>query len=245
MAKANPKKSGKSSRPTAAKAASGRSGSAAPRPKPLWYRAARHLAVVAGAVLLTMLCFLVLPLIQSITEPPAQDTEIREVGVVQPPPPPPPEQEEPPEPEEEKPEPELEPEQKPLDLDQLDIALNAGTGGGLGGQLSFDIGSATESDGGTDALFNLGDLDQRPRPVYRKMPNYTQDMRRNAPGEVVIIFIVNKDGRVEEAKVQRSSHPAFERAALAAIKQWKFEPGKRDGEPVRFRMKQPFKFPKT
>ena len=210
-----------------------------------WKQAAHHLVVVGGAVGLTLLCFVVLPLIQSITEPPKEATEVREVSVTQPPPPPPPEQEEPPEPEQEKPEPKLEQEHKPLDLSQLELALGPGTGGGLGGNLSFDIGAATESGGGTDALFNLGDLDQRPRPVYRKMPSYTREMRRNAPGEVVIIFIVNKDGRVEEAKVQKSSHPAFERAALAAIKQWKFEPGKRDGEPVRFRMKQPFKFPKT
>lgn len=220
-------------------------GGGAAKRAPLWKRAAHHLVVLVAAVGLTTLCFLVLPLIQSVTEPPPRDTEVREVGVAEPPPPPPPEEEEPPEPEEQQPEPELEQEQKPLDLSQLELALGPGTGGGLGGNLSFDIGSATQSEGGTDALFGLGDLDQRPRPVYRKMPNYTRDMRRRAPGEVVIIFIVNKQGRVEEAKVQDSTHPVFERAALSAIKQWKFEPGKRDGEPVRFRMKQPFKFPKT
>jgi len=44
--------------------------------------------------------------------------------------------------------------------------------------------------------------------------------------------------------VQNSTDPIFEGPALAAIKQWKFEPGKRKGEPVRFRMRVPITFPK-
>ena len=31
---------------------------------------------------------------------------------------------------------------------------------------------------------------------------------------------------------------------LTAIKQWRFEPGKRNGEPVRTRMLQPFTIPR-
>jgi protein TonB len=49
---------------------------------------------------------------------------------------------------------------------------------------------------------------------------------------------------VENPLVQSSSNPAFEAPALAAVKQWKFEPGKRNGEPVRFRMRVPITFPK-
>ncbi len=33
-------------------------------------------------------------------------------------------------------------------------------------------------------------------------------------------------------------------AALTAVKQWKFEPGKRNGKAVRFRMRVPISFPK-
>jgi len=42
--------------------------------------------------------------------------------------------------------------------------------------------------------------------------------------------------------VQQSPDPVFDRAALDAIKKWKFEPGKRNGKPVRFRMRQPITF---
>ena len=43
--------------------------------------------------------------------------------------------------------------------------------------------------------------------------------------------------------VQKSSDPVFETPALAAVKQWKFEPGKRNGQAVRFRMRVPINFP--
>jgi protein TonB len=43
--------------------------------------------------------------------------------------------------------------------------------------------------------------------------------------------------------VQSSSDPVFEAPSLAAVKQWKFEPGKRNGKPVRFRMRVPITFP--
>lgn len=202
-------------------------------------------AVVVGAVGLTMLFFLVLPLMQSIGEPPDRDMSVQRVDVSTPPPPPPPEEEEPPE-EEPEPEetPELEQEQQPLDLSQLEIALNPGTGeGGLAGNFSMDLKAAVGGGDTVDELFSLSDLDQRPRPIYQPAPNITAAMRRRAPGTVYVIFIVNQRGRVEEAKVQRSSHDIFEQPALAAVKQWKFEPGQRNGEPVRFRMRVPITFP--
>jgi protein TonB len=36
----------------------------------------------------------------------------------------------------------------------------------------------------------------------------------------------------------------FEAPALKAVKQWKFEPGKKNGKAVRFRMRVPITFPK-
>jgi protein TonB len=55
---------------------------------------------------------------------------------------------------------------------------------------------------------------------------------------------VDRDGRVRNAKVLSSTDPAFEGAALSAVKKWKFEPGKRKGQAVRFRMRVPVTFPK-
>ena len=68
-------------------------------------------------------------------------------------------------------------------------------------------------------------------------------MRKKLPGSVSVLFIVDQQGRVENPIVQKSTDPVFEKSALNAVKQWKFEPGKRKGQPVRFRMRVPITFP--
>jgi len=52
-------------------------------------------------------------------------------------------------------------------------------------------------------------------------------------GHVVVVGTVGADGRVTEARVQRSQPPgAFDAAALAAIATWTLEPGREKGKPA-------------
>ncbi len=206
-----------------------------------------RLLVVAGAASMTLAFFLVLPLIQAIGELPQGDTVVRALETTAlPPPPPPPEPEVEPEPEPEETPPELAEEAPPLDLSQLALALNPGFGdGGLGGDFAIDLGAVMQSRGDTDALFSLADLDQKPRALYRPSPVLNSKQRRATPGSVTVVFIVDQSGRVEAPVVMNSTDPVFERSALAAIKKWKFEPGKRGGKSVRFRIRQPISFPKS
>lgn len=205
-----------------------------------------RLAVVAGAVLLTLAFFLVLPLIQAINKPPSSDMLLTTMEVTQLEPPPPPPEEEPEEEEEPEPEepPELMEEAPPLDLSQLEVALNpGGAGGWLGGDFTVNLNTAASGSKDVDELFSIADLDQKPRVVYQPGPRITSEVRRRAPGRVSIIFIVDEQGRVTNPVIKTSTDPIFERPALDAIKQWKFEPGKRGGKPVRFRMSVPITFP--
>jgi TonB family protein len=139
---------------------------------------------------------------------------------------------------------ELMEEAPPLDLSQLELALNPGDGAGLLGDFVNQLNPLTSSGAEVDALFSMADLDQKPRVLYQPGPVLNKQIRQQAPGTVYIIFIVDQRGRVENPIVQKSSDPVFERSALAAVKQWKFEPGKRNGQPVRFRMRVPITFPK-
>lgn len=189
-------------------------------------------------------CFLVLPLIQAIHAPPAADLWLRPVDAADEPPPPPPEEtppEEEPEPEEAPPE--LADEAPPLDLASLELALHGGFGDGWGvSETALRIGGGVGGEEG-EALVGFEDLDQRPRAIYQPAPVLDSQMRRRTPATVHVVFVVDARGRVEEPRVQRSSDPMFERAALAAVRQWRFEPGRRAGEPVRFRMRVPITFP--
>jgi periplasmic protein TonB len=214
---------------------------------PGWARFLRFLFVASAALGLALLCFLVLPLLQAISATPFADLEVRTVDTAAlPPPPPPPVEEEPePEPQDEAKPPELAEEAPPLDLAQLELALNPGMGGD-----GFGIGDTTiriqalgnGGQGGGEELFALADLDQKPRPVFQQQPLLNAAMRRKVPATVNILFVVDEAGRVANPIVQNSTDPIFDAPALAAIKQWKFEPGRRAGKPVSSRMKQPMSF---
>lgn len=209
-------------------------------------RAIHSVFVTIVALALTLALFLILPLMQIISAAPAERMVIQTIDAVDiPPPPPPPEEEPEDEPEEEPEPPELTEEAPPLDLSQLEFALNPGFSEGLlAGDFAMKLDTVTADSEQVDALFSLADLDQKPRVMYQPSPTITPQVRRAAPGTVNIIFIVDEKGRVQNPSVQSSTAPVFEGPALAAVKQWKFEPGKRNGQPVRFRMRVPITFPK-
>lgn len=85
-----------------------------------------------------------------------------------------------------------------------------------------------------------------PKPeAGNKTPNYPESLRdAGVTGEVVMKIHVHKDGSVRGAKILRKRSSAvtdeekaeaeklFVQAAIAAVKTWKYEPAKLDGEPI-------------
>lgn len=68
---------------------------------------------------------------------------------------------------------------------------------------------------------------RRVDPVY---PNALVKTRRE--GIVVVECVIDRRGEVRSAQVLRSPHPLFDKAALDAVRQWKFAPGSLNGRPV-------------
>ncbi len=207
---------------------------------------AQRAFAVLVAVSLTLAVFLILPFMQAIAEGDKQVMLIPVDNFVPDRPPPPPEPEEEPEPEENEPEPpKLAEESQPLDLSQLELALNPGFGGSLTPDFKIDLGSRLTSDGegGVDEIFSLADLDQKPRVIFQRPPTYPQELRRaGEEGTVYVLFTVNRQGRVQNAKAQKTTNPKFDTYAVDAVRQWKFEPGTRGGQKVQFRMRIPITF---
>lgn len=85
--------------------------------------------------------------------------------------------------------------------------------------------------------------DVQPRVISREPPVYPRAMKvTGLRGEVLLEFVVDKTGAVKDVVVAKTNNPGFNEAALAALMQWKFEPGRKAGEPVNARMQQPFVF---
>ncbi len=207
-----------------------------------------HLCVVLGAVVLTIVFFLVLPFMQSINKPPTNDLIVHTFDTARlEAPPPPPQEEKKKEPEQEDKPPELTEVAPPLDLSQLELALNPNTGlseSAMGGDFAVKLNTVVSDSKSAEALFSIADLDEKPRVIYQPSPVLNKEVRQKAPGTVYILFIVDQSGRVENPIVQKSTDTVFEKPAMNAVKQWKFEPGKRNGQAVRFRMRVPISFPK-
>jgi protein TonB len=92
-------------------------------------------------------------------------------------------------------------------------------------------------------VFDPKALDQQPVPKFQAAPQYPFDMRRTGtPGEVVVDFIVDARGAVQNAFALRSSQREFEAAAVLAVSKWKFRPGRKDGRDVATHMQVPIVF---
>jgi len=73
-----------------------------------------------------------------------------------------------------------------------------------------------------------------PRLLSAPAPEYPRSaLRAGASGNVVLRIEVRPDGRVGDVSVVESSrHRELDRAAVRAVRRWRFEPALQDGRPV-------------
>jgi periplasmic protein TonB len=122
---------------------------------------------------------------------------------------------------------------------------------GAGSDASAGPGSGGEG-GGTGGGVGAGDqvyatVEHPPVPISRILPEYPGAARsQGVEGEVVLRAIVDQRGAVERDVVVVQSIPMLDRAAIEALRQWRFEPGRDGGNhavrvvievPLRFRLR--------
>jgi protein TonB len=92
-------------------------------------------------------------------------------------------------------------------------------------------------------VFDPSMLDQQPVPQFQARPQYPFEMRRaGIAGEVVVDFIVDPDGNVQNAYALKSSQHEFEASAVQAVSKWKFKAGRKSGKNVPTHMQVPIVF---
>ncbi len=138
------------------------------------------------------------------------------------------------------PPPQLENEVQQFTLDQMDLDLSAGTGGVFG---NFSAAAEAGENLSDLSVFDVSDLDRKPMLVASVDPKYPQALKKSkVEGSVVIVFVVNEQGRVSDPRVQSSSRTEFESPAMDALKRWRFQPGTKSGKPVKTYMRLPMAF---
>jgi Ca-activated chloride channel family protein len=107
-------------------------------------------------------------------------------------------------------------------------ALSAGSGGGVGSGHGTSIGPGNGGGIG-GGIYRVGGGVSAPTPLYSPAPKCPQAA---CQGMVDVWALVGRDGKVRDAKVARSAGGGMDAAALSAVRQWKFLPAMKDGQPV-------------
>jgi TonB family protein len=91
--------------------------------------------------------------------------------------------------------------------------------------------------GAEGPVYTVGDGVSAPLVVKEVKPQYTAEARRaKIQGTVTLEAIVETDGCVGEVKVTKSLDEGLDKEAVKALRQWRFEPGRKDGKAVRVRV---------
>lgn len=90
---------------------------------------------------------------------------------------------------------------------------------------------------------SLKQIDRIPVPIRTVAPAYPAEVRaKGASGIVLVYFLIDEQGEVRMPAVMKSDFPELAESAIAAVRQWRFEPPARRGHPVAVSAVQAFQF---
>jgi periplasmic protein TonB len=124
------------------------------------------------------------------------------------------------------------------------MSQGTGIGGGLGSGNGTGIGSGQgpgvgpgRGGGYGDGVFHVGGGVSAPRPIYDPDPDYSEEARKaHWQGTVLLWVVVGPDGKVHDVRVSRSLGLGLDEKAMEAVKVWKFDPARKNGQPVAVEM---------
>jgi iron complex outermembrane recepter protein len=82
----------------------------------------------------------------------------------------------------------------------------------------------------------------QPRPKTQPPPSWPSGQPDTHDVVVPVVLVIAEDGRVTAAEVEASVSPEFDRAAVATVKTWTFEPAMRDGKAVAAKIRSIVRF---
>ena len=123
---------------------------------------------------------------------------------------------------------------RPTDAQGTGTGGGAGSGQGTGSGEGRGNGLGEGSGGGTGGgPFRPGSGIEPPRLLREVKADYTDEARRRAlTGDVVLEIVVRRDGSVGDVTLLRGLGAGLDQRAVAAVRQWRFSPARRRGEPV-------------
>lgn len=103
---------------------------------------------------------------------------------------------------------------------------------GGGGGIGLDTLAAAPPQ--EETILRVTGAVQRPVPLSRPQPRYTEVARRAAvQGAVVLEAIIDERGRVVDARILKGLPMGLDQEALSAVREWTFQPATLGGRPVK------------
>ena len=115
-----------------------------------------------------------------------------------------------------------------------------GAGGGIGSGYGGGVGSGTgpgvgpgHGGGYGGGAYRVGGGVSAPKALFAPDPEYSEEARKaKYQGTVVLWLVVDANGRPQQIRVQRALGMGLDEKAIEAVKQWKFDPARKDGQAV-------------
>jgi protein TonB len=110
--------------------------------------------------------------------------------------------------------------------------IGSGSGGGIGSGRGAGVGPG-EGGGIGGGIFRVGGGVSAPRAIYAPDPEYSEEARQaKYQGTVVLWVVIDAEGHPRELRVVRSLGLGLDEKAIAAVRNWRFDPALKDGSPV-------------
>jgi len=94
-----------------------------------------------------------------------------------------------------------------------------------------------------ELVYRAGQGVTPPRLKFSPEPQYSKEAREaNYQGTCVLWLIVGADGNPHDIKVTGALGKGLDEKAIEAVKKWKFEPARKDGQPVAAEIKVKINF---
>ncbi|HTI38047.1 MAG TPA: TonB family protein [Vicinamibacterales bacterium] len=74
-----------------------------------------------------------------------------------------------------------------------------------------------------------------PAVVRQELPRIPSMVTSQARSRGVLEIVIDEKGRVTSAAIRESVHPIYDNLVLTAARDWKYQPGTLDGQPVKYR----------
>jgi TonB family protein len=126
------------------------------------------------------------------------------------------------------------------DVNSQQDAHGPGVGGGAATGIGTGLGQGQgpgvgpgEGGGAGGGPYRPGSGISPPRLLHEVKPDYTEEARRQGiEGEVVMEIVVRQNGSVGDVKVLHGLGSGLDPRAIDAVRQWRFSPANRFGQPV-------------